>query len=214
MKRALLVAVIFFLSGCQTINRHHNPYDENESAPRIFGKVSHPLSGYAQKILENTNQPHTQDAKIRKMELEAQQKIERLKAEKELEIARLKAETEKSKLLTQKELTLKKLQAQLEEIVGDRKMVGWVIALTALFFFVLLWAVVKLFKEYQNHRRRLEEERMRHEKEMQEKELQARLAEKMFEALGSGHLTEEQQNRLLENFVGPNRQITYKKEPE
>jgi flagellar biosynthesis/type III secretory pathway M-ring protein FliF/YscJ len=123
----------------------------------------------------------------------------------------MQAESEKSKILTEKELTIKKIQAQLEEILGDRKMVGWVIALSALFLFVLLWVVVKLFREYQNHRRRLEEERMKHEKELQEKELQTRLAEKMFEALGSGNLTEEQQNRLLESLANPNRQIPLKK---
>ncbi len=108
-------------------------------------------------------------------------------------------------------MTLKKIQAQLEEILGDRKMVGWVIFLSALFLFLLLWVVVKLFREYQSHRRRLEEERMKHEKELQEKELQTRLAEKMFEALGSGNLTEEQQNRLLESLANPNRQIPLKK---
>jgi hypothetical protein len=47
---------------------------------------------------------------------------------------------------------------------------------------------------------------------MREKELQARLAEKMFEALGSGNLTEEQQNRLLDSLANPNRQLPMKQE--
>ncbi|WP_456450917.1 hypothetical protein [Hydrogenimonas sp.] len=214
MRRTTLLfwVAALLLAGCQSGNQRHNPYDEKEQAPRVLGQQKPTVSGYAQRILENSTQPRTPDAKIRKMELKAQQEIERLKAEKELEIARLKAEAEKSKLLTQKELTLKKIQAQLEEIVGDRKLAGWVIALTALFFFLLLWVTVKLFREYQNHRKRLEEEKMRHEKEMQEKELQARLAEKMFEALGSGNLTEEQQNRLLDSLANPNRQLPMKRE--
>jgi|GEM_PF-2200883 len=215
MKRShlwILAAVWVVLAGCQTTNHRENPYGERNAAPHLLGQQKPTVSSYAQQILENSTQPRTEDAKIRKLELKTQKEIERLKAEKELEIARLKAEAEKSKLLTEKELTLKKIQAKLEEIVGDRKLVGWVIALTALFFFLLLWVVVKLFREYQNHRRRLEEEKMRHEKQMQEKELQARLAEKMFEALGSGNLTEEQQNRLLDSLANPNRQLPMKRE--
>ena len=207
-----LLAVLLVSTGCQTTNHRHNPYDEKEERPHVLGEKP-TLSGYAQQILENSTQPKTEDARIKKMELKTQKEIARLQAEKELEIARLKAEAEKSKLLTQKELTLKKIQAQLEEIVGDRKLVGWVVALTALFFFLLLWVVVKLFREYHNHHKRLEEERMRHEKEMQEKELQARLAEKMFEALGSGHLNEEQQNRLLDSLGHSGRQLELKRQP-
>ena len=208
----LSLATLIVLGGCQTTDHRHNPYEEKEIAPHLLGRDKPTVSGYAQQILENSTRPRTEEAKIRKLELKTQKEIERLKAEKELEIARIRAEAEKSKLLTQKELTLKKIQAQLEEIVGDRKLVGWVIALTALFLFLLLWVVVKLFREYQNHRRRLEEEKMRHEKQMQEKELQARLAEKMFEALGSGNLTEEQQNRLLDSLANPNRQLPDKRD--
>jgi len=202
---AVILAWILLFTGCQ------QSADRQKERPRLLGEEKQTVGTYAQTILENSTQPKTEDAKIRRLELKTREKIERIRAEKELEIARMKAESEKSKILTEKELTIKKIQAQLEEILGDRKMVGWVIFLSALFLFLLLWVVVKLFREYQNHRRRLEEERMKHEKELQEKELQTRLAEKMFEALGSGNLTEEQQNRLLESLANPNRQIPLKK---
>ncbi|WP_456449616.1 hypothetical protein [Hydrogenimonas sp.] len=200
-----ILACAIFLGGCQQetergVERFH-----------LLGERNQTLGTYARTVLENSTQPKTEEAKIRKMEIRTREKIERIRAEKELEIARMKAENERSKLLTEKELTLKKIQAQLEEVLGDRKMVGWVLFLSALFLFLLLWVVVKLFREYHSHKRRLEEERMKHEKELQEKELQARLAEKMFEALGSGNLTEEQQNRLLESLSNPNRQIPLKK---
>ncbi len=202
---AAILAWTLLFAGCQQST------DQRKERPRLLGEEKQTVGTYAQTILENSTQPKTEDAKIRRLELKTREKIERIRAEKELEIARMKAESEHSKLLTQKELTLKKIQAQLEEVLGDRKMVGWVIFLSALFLFLLLWVVVKLFREYQSHRRRLEEERMKHEKELQEKELQTRLAEKMFEALGSGNLTEEQQNRLLESLANPNRQIPLKK---
>ena len=159
---------------------------------------------YAKTILDHSVQPKTDDLKIKKMELKTEKEIETIRAQKELDIARLKAESEKSKIETEKEITLKQLQA-------DRKMVGWVITLSALFLFLLLWVSIKLFREYQKYRLRLEEEKMRHQKEMQEKELQTRLVEKMFEALESGNLTEEQQNRLLESISNPNRQIPFRK---
>jgi uncharacterized membrane protein len=202
---AAILAWTLLFAGCQ------QSADQRKERPHLLGEEKQTVGTYAQTILENSTQPKTEDAKIRRLELKTREKIERIRAEKELEIARMKAESEHSKLLTQKELTLKKIQAQLEEVLGDRKMVGWVIFLSALFLFLLLWVVVKLFREYQSHRRRLEEERMKHEKELQEKELQTRLAEKMFEALGSGNLTEEQQNRLLESLANPNRQIPLKK---
>jgi len=202
---AAILAWTLLFTGCQ------QSADQRKERPHLLGEEKQTVGTYAQTILENSTQPKTEDAKIRRLELKTREKIERIRAEKELEIARMKAESEHSKLLTEKELTLKKIQAQLEEILGDRKMVGWVIFLSALFLFLLLWVVVKLFREYQSHRRRLEEERMKHEKELQEKELQTRLAEKMFEALGSGNLTEEQQNRLLESLANPNRQIPLKK---
>lgn len=191
---------VLVVGGCQQSRQHERP--------RVMGEEKKVT--YAQTILENSTQPRTEELKIRKMELKTQKEIEKMRAEKELEIARMKAESEKSKLLTEKELTLKKIEAQLEEILGDRKMVGWVVALSAIFLFLLLWVVVKLFREYQNHKRRLEEEKMRHEKELREKEIQARLAEKMFEALASGNLTEDQQNRLLESLTQPNRQLPMK----
>ena len=195
------------LTGCQQNDRRVDPQH-----PILIGQKKETVSSYAHNILENSTRPKTEDARIKKMELKTQKEIERIKAEKELEIARLKAEAEKSKALSEKEMTLKKIEAKLEEIVGNRKMVGWVIALSALFFFVLLWVVYKLVREYYLYRRRIEEEKIRHEKEMQEKELQARLAEKMFEALSSGHLNEEQQNRLLESLGHGNRELPFKKE--
>ncbi len=201
---AVFVSLILF-TGCQ------QGMDSKRERPHILGEKRQTVSTYARQIVENSTEPKKEDTKIRKMELETQEKIERIRAEKELEIAKMKAESEKSRLSSEKELTLKKIQAKLEEIVGDRKLVGWVIALTALFFFLLLWVSIKLFREYQNHRMRLEEERMKHEKELHEKELQTRLAEKMFEALGSGNLTEDQQNRLLESIANPQKQLPFKK---
>ena len=202
----IVTLLTFVLTGCQQSSHRESP-----RKPVVYGQKRENLSRYAQTILENSTQPKTPDARIRKMELKAQQEIERIRAEKELEIARLQAEREKAKTESEKETALKQIQAQLEEIVGERKLKGWVVFLSALFLFLLLWVVVKLVREYQRHKAKLEEERRRHEKEMQERELQARLAEKMFDALASGHLDKEQQNRLLDAVAGPDRQIPFKK---
>ena len=202
----VVAALTLLLTGCQQTNHKEAP-----RKPVVFGQKKENLSTYAQTVLENSTQPKTPDARIRKMELKAQQEIERIRAEKELEIARLQAEREKMRAESEKETALKKIQAQLEEIVGERKLKGWVVFLSALFLFLLLWVVVKLVREYHRHRAKLEEECRRHEKEMQERELQARLAEKMFDALASGHLDKEQQNRLLDAVAGPDRQLPLKK---
>ncbi|WP_300367231.1 hypothetical protein [Hydrogenimonas sp.] len=196
--RSILTAslFLFLFGGCQQESQRHQ-------RPIVMGQEQQKVT-YAKTILDHSVQPKTDDLKIKKMELKTEKEIETIRAQKELDIARLKAESEKSKIETEKEITLKQLQA-------DRKMVGWVITLSALFLFLLLWVSIKLFREYQKYRLRLEEEKMRHQKEMQEKELQTRLVEKMFEALESGNLTEEQQNRLLESISNPNRQIPFRK---
>ncbi|WP_353661593.1 hypothetical protein [Hydrogenimonas sp. SS33] len=203
----LATFVLLGLAGCQQNNRK-----VDEQRPILLGEKKSPVNSYAQTILENSTQPKTVDLKAKKMELKAQQEIERIKAEKELQIARLKAESEKAKVQGELTMTMKKLQARLEEVVGKRKIAGWVIFLSALFLFLLLWVVVKLFRDYHKHKLRLEEERMRHEKELQEKEVQTRLAEKMFDALASGNLTEAQQERLIETVAGSKPLLTMKKD--
>ena len=203
---AIVIALTMVLTGCQQGNQEESP-----RKPVLFGQKKDNLSVYAQTVLENSTQPKTPDVRIRKMELKTQQEIERIRAEKELELARLQVEQEKVKTESEKETALKKIQAQLEEIVGERKLKGWIVFLSAIFLFLLLWVVVKLIREYHRHKAKLEEERRRHEKEMQERELQARLAEKMFDALAGGHLDQEQQNRLLDAVAGPDRQIPFKK---
>ena len=197
----MVALLTLWLAGCQ-----HSQVGEK---PRVMGEKR--KIDYAQTILENSTRQKKADLEEKKMELKARQEIERIRAEKELQIARLKAESEQSKVLTEKELTLKKIQAKIEEIVGDRKIAGWVIALSALFLFLLLFVIVKLFSEYHKHKRRLEDERMRHEKEIEEKKLQARLAEKMFDTLASGNLNEEQQKRLLDTIAGSVPKLTMKK---
>lgn len=201
------IVLLLLMTGCREENKK-----VSVDRPILLGEKPQTVSTYAQRIVNNATQPKTVDLKAKKMELETQKEIARLQAQKELEIARLKAEAEKSKVLSEKEMTFKKIQAQLEQIVGDRKMVGWVINLSAIFLFVLLWVVVKLFREYHAHKKHFEEAKMRHEKELKEKEIQARLAEKMFEALGSGHLSPDQQNRLLDSIDRGIKELPLKKE--
>ncbi len=172
--------------------------------PYLLGEKPQTLSRYAQTVLERSTRPKTSELALKKMELETQRQIERIRAQKELEIARLEAQAKKKRYEAEKELALQKIRAGHEERAADRRIVGWAIALGTLFLLLSLWVVMKLFKEYHAHKRRLEEDRMRHEKELKEKELQTRLVEKMFDALGSGQLDEEQKNRLLERLeAGP-----------
>jgi hypothetical protein len=199
-----IVLGIFFL-GCQQENTHRRPH--------VLGQEPVTTGEYAQSIVDNAAQPKGEALKMKRLELKTQKEIERIRAEKELQIEKMRIESDRSQRDLEKELTLKKLEAEVEKSKGERTIQGWVVALTALFFFLLLWVGYKLFKEYQAYRLRLEEERIRHEKEMQEKELQSRLAEKMFEALGSGNLNEEQQNRLLDSLGHPGRQLELKRQP-
>jgi len=204
MKRVFLCCmgiILFLFSGCQS---------QEQGRPKILGQENSKLV-YAQRVLNRSTQPKTDELKLKKMELQTQKEIETLHAKKELEMARLKAQNEKSKMQIQKEIALKKIEMEREALFGDQKIKGWMIVLTALFLFSLIWIVYKLFKEYQRQKLRLFEERLRHERELHERELQAHLTEKMIEALGSGNLSEVQQQKLLETFAGSSRQLPMKR---
>ncbi|BDY13077.1 hypothetical protein [Hydrogenimonas cancrithermarum] len=204
MKRALLLScmgvLLFLFSGCQS---------QEQGRPKVLGQENDKLV-YAQRMLNRSTQPKTDELKLKKMELQTRKEIEMLHAEKELEIARLKAQSEGSKFQTEKEIALKKVEMERELFLGDQKIKGWMIVLATLFLFLLVWIAYKLFRDHQRQKLRLFEERLRHEKELQERELQARITEKMIEALGSGNLSEVQQQKLLESFSGSNRNLPMK----
>ena len=193
--------ILFLFSGCQS---------QEQGRPKILGQENSKLV-YAQRVLDRSTQPKIDELKLKKMELQTQKEIETLHAKKELEMARLKVQSERSKMQIQKEIALKKIETEREALFGDRKIKGWMVVLTALFLFSLIWIAYKLFKEYQRQKLRFFEERLRHERELQERELQAHLTEKMIEAHGSGNLSEVQQQKLLETFAGSSRQLPMKR---
>ncbi len=163
------------------------------------------------KILQERHNPYLFDKKqkleLEKAKLEAQtkEKIAQYEYKKAVDVQKIKKETVKVQ-------ADKEIQKEKVAITPQQAMVAWrhkaltygvVISLVALFLFYLL------FKRYQAYKERMELKKMElqealHAKEMamKERELQAQVASKLIEAISSGKLTKEQEEKLLTIATG------------
>ncbi len=158
------------------------------------------------KVLQERHNPYLFDKKDRleleKAKIEAQTKkdLAKLEYEKAIQSQKIKKETELAK--SQSALEQKRL-----EIVPKKRMVAAKERLYLYLFLLgisLLVVAYLIFKRYQAYKQRMELEKMRiqqeiHEKElaMKDRELQAQVAGKLIDALASGKLTKEQEEKLL-----------------
>jgi hypothetical protein len=86
-----------------------------------------------------------------------------------------------------------------------------------LFAFAALFVGYFIFKRYQAHKKELELERLRFEKEahekelmIKEKEIQAQMAGKLIDAIASGNLSAEQEEKLLQIASSATKQLENK----
>ena len=171
----------------------------------LFGVGEAKKSEYF-KVLQERHNPYLFDKKDRleleKAKLEAQTKkdLAKLEYEKTIQSQRIKKEIELVK--SQHALEQKRL-----EVVPKKLKVAAKERLYLYFFLLgifLLIIVYLIFKRYQAYKQSIELEKIRvqqeiHERElaMKERELQAQVAGKLIDALASGKLTKEQEEKLL-----------------
>ncbi len=189
----LVLAAVF--SGCETSGQK----------AQLMGREQQKID-YANTILKKRTKPDEKE--LKRMELESKKELAKIEMQKAIEVERLKAEAKKTEVLSQKEIELKKAELKKSEIENQKSAKGWIIALAALFFSVLLLVLYRLFREHQRIKLQLHKERMAHEASMKEKELRAKIAEKMIDAVGSGKLTPEQHEKLMDSMTG--KQIPYR----
>jgi len=186
-----VIAVTLFLSGCETGNQRIGLVDQEQQ------KVS-----YAQTILEKQQeQPPLKD--IKRMELESQKEIAKIEMQKAIEVEKVKAEVKKAEVESQKEIELMKAELRKQELEKEIWANKWIVILAVIFFFMMVLLIYKLFKDHQRLKMQLHKEKMAHEANLKERELQARVVEKMIEAVGEGKLTPEQHERLIASIQNP-----------
>ncbi|BBG64707.1 hypothetical protein NNO_0006 [Hydrogenimonas sp.] len=192
---AFLTLSILIFSGCETTNQK----------PRVIEREQGKID-YAKSILGQKSRTEAKD--LKKMELESQKEIARIEMQKAIEVERVKAEAKKAEIQSRKEIELKKAELKKSEIEKERSENSLFVIVTVLFLAVLSTLLYRLFREHQRTKLQLHKERMAHEANMKEKELQAKIVEKLIEAAGSGKLTPEQHERLMNSLH--NRQIPYR----
>jgi len=172
----------------------------------LFGVDEAKKSDYF-KVIEQRQNPYLFDKKARL----------------ELQKAKLEAETKKSiaELEYKKAVDTKKIEKEAVEVQAQKEVEKEKVAVTPktieakamekMALYGLLFGLGALvagyfgFRRYQAYRKEIELERIRaereaHEKElmMREKELQAQMAGKLIDALASGKLSKEQEEKLLQ----------------
>ena len=171
----------------------------------LFGVGEAKKSEYF-KVLQEYHNPYLFDKKDRleleKAKLEAQTKkdLAKLEYEKTIQSQKIKKEIELAK--SQHALEQKRL-----EVVPKKLKVAAKERLYLYFFLLGILSLIfayLIFKRYQSYKQSMELEKIRvqqeiHERElaMKERELQAQVAGKLIDALASGKLTKEQEEKLL-----------------
>ncbi len=192
---SLLAAAVLIFSGCET----------TQQKSRIIDREQHKIS-YAKSILGQKSEPDPKE--LKKMELESQKEIAKIQMQKAIEVERVKAEVKKAELQSRKEIALKEAEIKKSRIENEKSSDNWFIILSILFFSIFTILLYRLFREHQRTKLQLHKERMAHEANMKEKELQAQIVQKLIDAAGSGKLTPEQHERLLDS-LNSSRRLPY-----
>ena len=134
-------------------------------------------------------------AEIKKAQIAAQTKenIAKIEYKKAVDVAKINKDKEIQK--TKLDVTPQKME---QEVKNTMALYAFLFGLGLLILIFIIW------KRYQAYKERIELEKMRlqeelHHKEMmmREKELQAQVAQKLIDAVASGKLTKEQEEKLL-----------------
>jgi len=176
----------------------------------LFGANEANKSHFFKVLMERQN-PYlfdkNQRAELKKAELEAKtkQKIAEMEYKKAVDVEKVKKEAVEVQSKAEVEKQKVAITPEQEMVQVRQKMIlyGFIFAL------ITLIVIYFIFKKYQAHKEKIELEKMRlqesiHEKEMQmkEKELQAQMAGKLIDAIASGKLSKEQEEKLLKIATG------------
>ena len=176
----------------------------------LFGANEVNKSNYFKVLMQSQN-PYVFDKKdrfeLKKAELEAKtkEKVAEFEYKKAVDVEKVKKEAVevKSKSEVEKQKVAITPAQKMVEVKKQMVLYGVLVILAVLIIGYLA------FKRYQAYKERIEFEKMRlqealHEKEMamKEKELQAQMAGKLIDAIASGKLSKEQEEKLLKIATG------------
>ncbi|MRJ02540.1 MAG: hypothetical protein GXO19_01155 [Epsilonproteobacteria bacterium] len=162
------------------------------------------------KILQERQDPYTFDKKARlelqkvKIEAETKKKIAEIEYKKAVDTKKIEKETVVEKATKEVEKEKISTSPKTLAIKAREKLIYY----TFIFGVLLLLLILFLYRRYHITKERIEMERLRaqkeaHEKELEkeilikEREIQAQMAGKLIDAIASGKLSKEQEEKLL-----------------
>jgi hypothetical protein len=176
---------ILLLAGCGENNRQQQPY--------LMGQ--NPKGPYAVQARERSEKIETA-----KIQAETQKEIARINKERDIEVQKLISETDVTKADINKAVAMEEVQTKKTAIEKEHEYSSYLLLLfgagLALLFFFLFHYTGKNRKE----RLKKYEDEMMYKLRLQEQEMKMKMAEKLLDSIGSGKLSPEQENRLIETL--------------
>jgi len=189
MKVFLYLLIAVFIAGC----------GETYQKPKILGENS--KKEYAKNILSTYNK---KDIKTDKLEAQTKKEIAMIEMKKTIETEKIKAQKELQIAKIQKDKELEKSKLELEVKKEENSITKTAIIMVSLLSLALLFLLFYLFSKRQETKIAIEREKIKAQKELKEKELKAKMAEKLIEAIANGKLTKEQEDKLISLANGKN----------
>ncbi|WP_187647711.1 hypothetical protein [Nitrosophilus labii] len=192
MKYLLFIIMAFFISGCENTNQKPIVLDNKKQR-------------YANEILS----AEIISEKNSKIEAKTKKEIAMIEMKKAIETKKIEsqAKVQMEKIKSQRELEKTKLELQAKSEANS--ITKTAVILFAILGFGVLILIYILFKKYQENKISIEREKMRLQKEIKEKEIKAKMAEKLIDALSSGNFTKEQEEMLL-SLINQKNVLEYK----
>jgi len=173
---------VFLLAGCGEGNRQQ---------PYLMGQ--NPKGPYAA-------QERSEKIETAKIQADTQKEIARINKERDIEVQKLISETDVAKADLNKAVAMEEVQTKKTAIEKEHEYSTYLLLLfgagLALLFLFLFYYTAKNRKA----RLKMHEEEMMYKLRVQEQEMKMKMAEKLLESIGSGKLSPEQENRLIETL--------------
>jgi len=218
-----LIILLFLFSGCNEGSTNTRPYVTGSNAKQSTMPTN------VQYGLHGTDR--TDAARIK---AESEKEIAQINMEKEILIQELKGATEVEKAVIGKEISLKQVEAdkhkaiikkdivltqdqtQLQIALNKLEIDKWIVLIVGLLILALI-----IFLFYNSHRNRKErlkihEDKLKQELLIQEQQMRVQIAERLIDAMSSGNLSSEQENKLLGAYstTPENNQLPYHTDDE
>jgi len=197
--KLFLLSLIFltFLTGCQNNDSKAYPYMSRQSGTidLVHEKGVNPNS----LAYKANDKAKDRENKIELSKIDAQTKIklEKIKSENSLKIAQLNAQTKKE---IAKGDTLTRLETSKLDILKQKESDKMNLYITLATLLVVLIALYLFYLNNKNKRKledKINQERLRHERELKEREHQEQRLHKMIDLAVDGKLPPEMQNEII-----------------